>query len=62
MLLISLLLIPTIGILLIASLSYEKMSNINLRYYKVIALVVLILNLFISLIIFIYFNFSNNQF
>jgi NADH:ubiquinone oxidoreductase subunit 4 (subunit M) len=56
------LLIPIIGILIIASLSYENNSNINLRYCKIIALTASILNMFISLIIFILFNFSDNQF
>lgn len=62
MLLLSLLLIPIIGIFIIASFSYENTSNLNLKYCKIIALVASIVNLFISFIIFILFNFSDNQF
>ena len=62
MLLLSLLLVPIIGIFIIASLSYENASSIKLKHCKVIALTASILNLFISLIIFILFNFSHNQF
>ena|ERR1700759_1502280 len=62
MLLLSLLLVPIIGIFIIASLSYENASTINLKYCKVIALTASIVNLFISLIVFILFNFSDNQF
>ena len=62
MLLISLLLIPIIAILIIASLSYEKDSKININYCKMVALLASIINLFISLIVFILFNFSDNQF
>ena len=62
MLLLSLLLVPIIGIFIIASLSYENTSNISLKYCKIVALTASILNMFISLIIFILFNFSDNQF
>src|ERR1700754_3315345 len=62
MLLLSPLLVPIIGIFIIASLSYDNASSINLKHCKVIALTASILNLFISLIIFILFNFSDNQF
>lgn len=62
MLLISLLLIPIIAIFIIAGLSYEKDSRINIYYCKLIALSASIVNLFVSFIIFILFNFSDNQF
>jgi NADH:ubiquinone oxidoreductase subunit 4 (subunit M) len=62
MLLYSLLLVPFVGIFLIYSFTaYEnKMSNII--YYKSIALITSIINLIISLIIYILFDFSSNQF
>ena len=62
MLLSLLLLIPLIGIFIISiSLSYE-LSLIVIRRIKVIALSASIINLVISLIIFILFDFSTNQF
>ena len=61
MFLISLLFIPIIGIVLIASdFSYEKSSQEI--YYKYIALFTTIINLILSLVIFILFDFSTNQF
>lgn len=62
MLLILLLLVPIIGIFIIVSLPYENVSNVNLKYSKIIALTTSTINLFISLIVFILFNFSSNQF
>jgi NADH-ubiquinone oxidoreductase chain 4 len=73
MFLYSLLVIPIIGIFLISSThSYVYSPNVttaldinkseNNTYYKKIAFVSSILNLIISLIIFILFDFSNNQF
>jgi NADH:ubiquinone oxidoreductase subunit 4 (subunit M) len=62
MLLSSLLFIPIFGIFLISStVSYES-NTINNIYYKRIALGASILNLIVSLIIYILFDFSNNQF
>jgi NADH-ubiquinone oxidoreductase chain 4 len=62
MLLSSLLIIPIIGIFLISStISYES-GNTNTIYYKNIAFITSIINLIISLIIYILFDFSNNQF
>ena len=62
MLLSLLLLIPLIGIFIIStSMSYE-LSPLNIRRIKIIALSTSVLNLFISLIIFILFDFSTNQF
>lgn len=61
MLLLSLLLIPIIGIFIISiSMSYDL--YINTKHIKSIALTTSILNFFVSLIIFILFDFSSNQF
>jgi len=62
MLLSSLLLIPILGIFFISStISYES-NEIEIRYSKMIALTTSVINLIISLIIYILFDFSNNQF
>jgi NADH:ubiquinone oxidoreductase subunit 4 (subunit M) len=65
--LILLLLIPLIGILLIAITDYtntkEKyVSKLKINRIKIIALTISIINLFLSLIIFVFFDFSNKQF
>lgn len=78
MLLSSLLFVPIIGIFLISGIaSYESYKiktlnkknfeflgyyDLNKKYYKRIAFLVSILNLIISLIIYVLFDFSNNQF
>ena len=62
MILVSLLLIPIIGIFLISStISYES-DIIKVGYYKSVAFITSIINLIISLIIYILFDFSSNQF
>jgi NADH:ubiquinone oxidoreductase subunit 4 (subunit M) len=62
MLLTSLLLIPILGIFVISTgMSYE-LSNLNIKRIKTIALSTSIINLFISLLVFMLFDFSNNQF
>nr|AWL21275.1 NADH dehydrogenase subunit 4 [Gamarada debralockiae] len=62
MLLTLLLLIPLLGIFTISTgISYE-LSNLNIKRIKTIALSTSIINLFISLIVFIMFDFSSNQF
>jgi NADH:ubiquinone oxidoreductase subunit 4 (subunit M) len=62
MLLSSLLFVPLIGIFLISgSISYN-VDKLKIIRYKTIALVSSIINLIISLILFILFDFSNNQF
>src|SRR3984885_7796400 len=62
MLLSFLLLIPMLGIFTISTgISYE-LSSLDIRRIKTIALTTSIINLFISLIVFILFDFSNNQF
>jgi NADH-ubiquinone oxidoreductase chain 4 len=59
----SLLLIPIAGIFLISSnVSYEGDSASKIQSYKVTALVTSIINLIVSLVIFILFDFSSNQF
>jgi NADH-ubiquinone oxidoreductase chain 4 len=62
MLLTLLLLIPLLGIFTISTgISYE-LSSLHIRRIKKIALSTSIFNLFISLIVFILFDFSSNQF
>jgi len=62
MLLTLLLLIPMLGIFSISTgISYE-LSFLNIRRIKTIGLTTSIINLFISLVIFILFDFSSNQF
>ena len=62
MLLLSLILIPFIGIFIISTtLSYD-LSAIDIKRMKTTALATSILNLILSLIIFITFDFSTNQF
>jgi NADH-ubiquinone oxidoreductase chain 4 len=62
MLLSSLLLIPLLGIFSISSnISFQDNKN-KLRSYKITAFVTSILNLILSLVIFILFDFSSNQF
>ena len=60
MLLVLLLLIPIIGVCVISTVPYT--SEVNIKYSKIIALSTSVVNLFISIIIFILFNFSSNQF
>lgn len=62
MLLMSLLLIPIIGIFGVSIVPNNNNSTVGVKYSKVIALTSSITNLFVSLIIFILFNFSSNQF
>jgi NADH-ubiquinone oxidoreductase chain 4 len=62
MLLTLLLLTPMLGIFTISTgMSYE-LSSLDIRRIKTIALSTSIINLFISLIVFILFDFSSNQF
>jgi NADH-ubiquinone oxidoreductase chain 4 len=62
MLLTLLLLTPILGIFTISTgMSYE-LSSLDIRRIKTIALSTSIINLFISLIVFILFDFSSNQF
>lgn len=60
MLLLSLLLVPLIGIFFISAIPYN--NNSTLKQSKVIALLASTINLFISLIVFVLFNLSSNQF
>jgi NADH:ubiquinone oxidoreductase subunit 4 (subunit M) len=62
MLLTLLLLIPVLGVFSISTgMSYE-LSSLNTKRIKIIALTTSIVNLFVSLMVFILFDFSNNQF
>ena len=62
MLLISLLLIPLIGVFIISAIPYNNNSLLNLTLSKIVALATSAINLLVSLIIFTLFNYSNNQF
>ena len=62
MLLILLLLIPMLGIFSISTAMSYDLSFLNIRRIKMIALSTSIINLFVSLIVFIMFDFSSNQF
>jgi len=62
MLLVFLLIIPILGIFILSISTYNELSTSNIKHIKLIALSTTILNLFISLIIFILFDFSSNQF
>jgi len=62
MLLLLLLLIPLIGIFIISTTISYDMTDSNIKRIKFIGLASSILNLFISLIIYILFDFSNKQF
>jgi NADH-ubiquinone oxidoreductase chain 4 len=62
MILIYLLLIPIIGILLISSDIYNESNNIKVYYYKSVAFITSIINLIVSLMIYMLFDFSTNQF
>jgi NADH-ubiquinone oxidoreductase chain 4 len=62
MLLTFLLLTPLLGIFIISTgISYE-LTNLNIKRVKTIALSTSVINLLISLIVFILFDFSSNQF
>ena len=60
MLLLLLLIIPIVGILLISTMTSN--DYLTVKRIKFIALNTSIINLFISLIVFIFFNLSSNQF
>jgi NADH:ubiquinone oxidoreductase subunit 4 (subunit M) len=62
MLLLLLLLIPIIGIFIISTAISYDLSAINIKRIKLIGLTTSIINHFISLIIFILFDFSSNQY
>jgi NADH:ubiquinone oxidoreductase subunit 4 (subunit M) len=64
MLLLLLLLIPIVGIFVISTDIFKNNENNNLyiKRIKLIGLITSLINLFISLIIFIFFDFSINQF
>lgn len=63
MILLALLLVPFIGILTILSDGYTSVtSKLMMKRVKLISLSTSIINLLISLIIFILFDFSSNQY
>lgn len=62
MILITLLIIPLIGVSMIYTRFTYDLSNLEIKWIKTISLSTSILNLFVSLIVFILFDFSSNQF
>ena len=62
MLLSSLLIIPVLGIFVISLLNEDNIGKCYARYTKNVALGTSLLNLIISFVIFIFFNFSSNNF
>lgn len=62
MFLLSLLLTPIIGIFIISTTSAFSVNILDLKNIKIIGLSVTIINLIISLIVFILFDFSTNQY
>ncbi len=62
MLIYSLLIIPIIGIIIISSFTIFEQNNNGIKLSKYIALNTSIINLIVSFIIFVLFNFSYNQF
>ena len=62
MLLTILLLIPMLGIFTISTGMTYDLSSIKIKRIKTIALSTSIVNLFVSLVVFILFDFSSNQF
>ena len=62
MLLLSLLLIPIAGIFIISTGASYSSFSLSLKHIKLVALTASLLNLLISLIVFILFDFSDNQF
>jgi NADH-ubiquinone oxidoreductase chain 4 len=62
MLLSSLLIIPLLGVITISTNMSYDLSVLHIKRIKTIALITSVVNLFLSLIIFILFDFSSNQF
>jgi NADH-ubiquinone oxidoreductase chain 4 len=62
MILITLLIIPLIGVSMVYTRLTYDLSNLEIKRIKTISLSTSILNLLISLIVFILFDFSSNQF
>jgi NADH:ubiquinone oxidoreductase subunit 4 (subunit M) len=62
MLLTLLLIVPLIGVFTISTSTYYELSTLNNMRVKTIGLITSVVNLCISLVIFILFDFSSNQF
>jgi NADH:ubiquinone oxidoreductase subunit 4 (subunit M) len=62
MLLITLLIIPVIGVSMVYPRLTYDLSSLEIKRIKTISLATSILNLLVSLIVFILFDFSSNQF
>ena len=62
MLLLSLLITPLIAVIILSTNILSYLSNYSVKWIKIIGLGFSVINLIISEIIFIFFNFSSNQF
>jgi len=62
MLLMLLLIIPVTGIFLITTTMYSEDTALNIKRVKITGLTTTIINLFVSLVVFVLFNFSTNQY
>jgi len=60
--LLLLLLIPILGIFIISTTMSYNLTDLSIKRIKTIGLVASVLNLILSLIIYILFDFSNNQY
>lgn len=60
--LLSLLLIPLLGIFVISTNMTYELTSLNVKRIKAVALTTSIINLFVSLVVFLLFDFSTNQF
>ena len=60
--LLSLLLIPLIGIFYISTSMSSQLTDLKIKNIKHTALTISTLNLFVSLVVYIFFNFSSNNF
>jgi len=62
MLLLLLLLIPIVGIFIVSTIMSYDLTGLNIKRIKIAALTSSTINLIVSLIVFILFEFSSNQF
>jgi len=60
--LLLLLLIPIVGIFIISATMPYDLTDLKIKRIKFTALTTSTINLFVSLVLFIFFNFSSNQF
>ena len=62
MILITLLIVPLIGVSMVYTRFTYDLSSLEIKRIKTISLSTSIINLLVSLVVFILFDFSNNQF